>query len=403
MNTASLDIPADKLHQMRAACACLFSPSHARDDVFLHSLDQEKIRRAFREKARQCHPDHHRGESRIAMAQWSEQFVKARKAYELMIAYMPKPPQSPSTRTLPRIIAVGGAKGGIGKSILATNLGVFLARSGKKTVVVDLDLGGANLHLYLGITRMQHSINDFLDRTAPSLESIMTQTSHGPWLIGGDSSRLGAGNIAFATKVRLIKAIKNLDADHVILDLGGDTSFNVMDFFLSADRGLVLTTCDPASYLEAYNFIKVGLFRKLNRIFGDENPNSLKRFKPLEDIIRSATMPRGDQKAATVTDVLVRVESQQPAYAAVVRKAIAEYAPFLAINRETSPAKTQNVVDRIREVSRKMLSIDVRYTGCLPHKADVEDSARSLIPVLSQSPNGEYGKGIQALAWQLAG
>ncbi|SHK00965.1 flagellar biosynthesis protein FlhG [Desulfatibacillum alkenivorans DSM 16219] len=401
MNSASIDISADKLRQMRAACACLFSPRQANDDVFLRSLDMEQVRKAFREKARHCHPDLHRGESSLAAARWSEQFMRARQAYELIIDCIPKE-ETAVQRPLPRIIAVGGAKGGIGKSILAANLGVHLARMGRKTVVVDLDLGGANLHLYMGMTRMQRSINDFLDRTAPTLESIMAQTKHGPWLIGGDSSRLGAGNIPFAVKMRLIKAVKNLDADHVILDLGGDTSFNVMDFFLSADRGLVLTTCDPASYLEAYNFIKVGLFRKLNRIFGEENPVPAKRYKPLEELIRTATMPKGDQKACTVTDILSRVESQQPAYAQAVRKAVSGYSPFLAINRENRPAKTQNVVDRIREVSRKMLNIDVRYSGCLPNGEEVENSARCLVPVLSQCPHGEYSKGVQALADQLA-
>ncbi|MBI9077624.1 MAG: AAA family ATPase [Desulfatibacillum sp.] len=402
MSAIPLDLPMDKVHQMRAACAYLFTPGQAKDDTFLRSLDHEKVRRAFREKARHYHPDHHRGESQTATAQWSDQFRKVRRAYEIMITCVPKPDPAPS-RPLPRIIAVGGAKGGIGKSILAANLGVFLARSGKKTVVVDLDLGGANLHLYMGVTRLQQSINDFLDRKAPSLESIMTPTNHGPWLIGGNSSRLGAGNIAFTTKVRLIRALKNLDADHIILDLGGDTSFNVMDFFLSADRGLVLTTCDPASYLEAYNFIKVGLFRKLNRIFGDENPQPVKRIKPLEELIRSATMPRNSQNAATVTDILARVESQQPNHAALVREAIAGYSPFLVVNRETEPAKLQGVADRIRQVSKKMLSIDVRYTGCLPHGEDVEQSARTLVPVLSQSPEGAYGKGVRSLVEQLTG
>ena len=100
----------------------------------------------------------------------------------------------------------------------------------------------------------------------------MTATKYGPWLIGGNSSQLGSSNISFAAKMRLIKSVRNLEADCVIIDLGSDTSFNILDFFLAADIKIVLTTCDPASYLEAYNLIKVGLYRRLNRLFGEESP-----------------------------------------------------------------------------------------------------------------------------------
>ena len=62
-----------------------------------------------------------------------------------------------------KIIAVAGAKGGVGKSVFAANLAVYLSVKGFKTVVVDLDLGGANVHLYLGKSfLLKQSINDFL-------------------------------------------------------------------------------------------------------------------------------------------------------------------------------------------------------------------------------------------------
>jgi Mrp family chromosome partitioning ATPase len=76
-------------------------------------------------------------------------------------------PQQPSARRRGKMIAIGGAKGGIGKSLFVANLGVFLSRLGKKTVVVDLDLGGANLHLYMGVWSLTHRIDDFSPKESP--------------------------------------------------------------------------------------------------------------------------------------------------------------------------------------------------------------------------------------------
>ena len=86
-----------------------------------------------------------------------------------------------------RIIAAGGAKGGIGKSILAANLGVYLSRRGFRTVLVDLDLGAANLHLYMGVWALKHRIDDYLDKKAHRLDAIAVETDPGPRLIGGGS------------------------------------------------------------------------------------------------------------------------------------------------------------------------------------------------------------------------
>ena len=113
----------------------------------------------------------------------------------------------------------------------------------------------------------------------------MLNTKYGPLLIGGNSSQLGNANINFMRKLKLMKAIKNLDADFIIIDLGGDTSYNIIDFFLLADHGIVMTTCDPASYLDAYNFIKTALYRKLNRLFGPESKYKAQKDQALEQFI----------------------------------------------------------------------------------------------------------------------
>lgn len=383
-----------QLDKARIACAYLFSPQHGKNDVFINSLDIDTVQKAFRKKAKMYHPDFYGHESEQMLAKRMERFIKIRQSYDLLRTCVPK---TPKTQDKPpkKIIAVGGAKGGIGKTLFAANLGVILSGMGKKAVVVDLDLGGANMHLYLGQTRVCQSINDFLGKKTNSLEDIMVQTRYGPWLIGGDSSRLGAANINFAAKLKLIRAIRHLKADFIILDLGGDTSYNIMDFFLMADNGVVLTTCDPASYLDAYNFIKVALFRKLNRMFGAEICVRKKQDKNLEALIKEATMSLNGARVSCINALFQKVARQQPSGLELVKKTVSDFAPRLVVNRKTSTCNHMAIVERIIGVSKKMLTINIKYAGSLPQHQDVEKSARDLVPAVSKNPEGVYAKSLR--------
>ncbi|UCG99868.1 MAG: P-loop NTPase [Deltaproteobacteria bacterium] len=326
-----------------------------------------------------------------------------RECYEILKAYAPRTDSTTSDRVNDGriIIAVGGAKGGIGKSIFAANLGVFLASKGKRTVLVDLDLGGANLHLYLGETLLEKNINDFLSRRAPTLEKIMVPTLYGPQLIGGDSSQLGAANIAFAKKLGLLGSIKRIDADYVIIDLGGDTSYNIIDFFLAADQGIVMTTRDPASCLDAYNFIKVALYRRLNRLFGPESRFRARKDKDLERLIYEATMSPDGLRVKSMEELMERVKKQQSQSLSRVSEAISSFSPYLIVNRVTHDSNVIRVVERIQEVSRKMLSVEVGYLGSLPYQSEIESSAMDLVPIVARYPEGELARRMSGIMERL--
>src|SRR3954451_15556884 len=75
-----------------------------------------------------------------------------------------------------RILAVGGGKGGIGKSLISANLGIELARRGLKVAVLDFDLGGANLHTCLGVDQPRLTLSDFVMRRVETLGEVLTDT-----------------------------------------------------------------------------------------------------------------------------------------------------------------------------------------------------------------------------------
>ncbi|HPA15404.1 MAG TPA: DnaJ domain-containing protein, partial [Desulfobacterales bacterium] len=175
-------LQASELQKIRVASAYLFSLDHARDDSFIENLNLSTIKRAFRTKAKRYHPDRHQDAEPFEIEKRKERFVRIEEAYRVLRSYVPETDSIPSVTNekRARIIAVGGAKGGIGKSIFSANLAAYLSGLGKKTVAVDLDLGGANLHLYLGETFLKWNINDFLNKRVSTIEDTLVTSKYGP-------------------------------------------------------------------------------------------------------------------------------------------------------------------------------------------------------------------------------
>jgi flagellar biosynthesis protein FlhG len=394
-----LNDPAEKLSQVRIAGIYLFGPQQALHADFTDKLNLESIKSAFREKARRYHPDLQTHKHGDMVEKNQHRFIKVKESYEVLKEFVAghHPEPEPEIVRHQKIIAVGGAKGGIGKSTFTTNLGVSLASQGQRTVLVDLDLGGANLHLYLGQTFVKNCINDYFARTVTNLADLTIPTLYGPQLIGGDSSQLGSANISFWSKMKLIKSLRDMDADYVIIDLGSNTSFNILDFFLAADSRLVVTTCEPAAYLEAYNFIKVGLLRRLNRLCGEESRDAGKRNHALQAMIHEATMSPNGAKAKDIPTLLARVREYHPDYLPALQKAIDTYQPCLVVNKVTDVEDVEPIVRRIQDVSRKILAIRVRYLGTLPYLAEVKKSTLELVPEVARNSRGPLAQRMAAM------
>jgi flagellar biosynthesis protein FlhG len=299
-----------------------------------------------------------------------------------------------------KLIAVGGAKGGIGKSLFVVNMGVLLSQMGKRAVVVDLDLGAANLHLYMGVWSLKRRIDDFLTKKVPTISDILIPTKYGPQLIGGGGARLGAANIHFSRKLKLMRSLKTIDADYIIMDMGGDTSYNVLDFYLAADQGFVLTTCDPASYLDAYGFIKLALHRKLTRLFGAESPYRRHRDFDLENLIKSFIFSTTGQNHQ-LRELLERIRNEYPVHHKFIREIIGRFRPATIVTMTEDSDQVDALVGRIKKVSRRMLSIDVDHFGCLPFEKGIQQSARELVPHLAKNPGSGFARALRRIALKM--
>jgi len=395
------NLSPEERDQVRIACAYLFSPAQARQDAFIASLQKAWVDDAFGEKEKRYNPYLHTDESREVLARRADRLVKVKASYQLLKTYLTPQANDARQAQTPTIIAVGGAKGGVGKSLLSVNLGILLASRGRKTVLIDLDLGGCNLHFYLGERALEWDISDFFNRKAASLNEIVIPTRYGLGLVGGGKVELGAANIPFARKLKLLKAIKALEADCVIIDLGGDTSFNIIDFFLLADCGVVVTSCEPASYVGAYNFIKVALQRKLSRLCGPESQYRKLADPDLKHLIDATVMASNRNGGNFVAKLMARLQAERPDQTELVKQILKAFEPQVVVNMIDAHASAEAVMTRIQEVAHKMLSIQVGHLGSIPYQSEVKSSTLELVPSLIKHPDGEFAEALLNIYYQL--
>ena len=386
-----------QLNEVQEACSYFFSPKHIFDTSFLRNLDREILNEVCLRKSKEVQGLINGRKDAKSLDKIKNYLDKMKQSYAFLSAVVngEMPDISPGRG---KIIAIGGAKGGIGKSIFAANLSVFLSQKGYSTSAVDLDLGGANLALYLGEHYiLDRTINDYLKKKYVSLEEIIIQSSYGPGLIGGDSSELGAANIHYAQKIKLMRAIKSLDADFIILDLGGDISFNMLDFFLLGDHNLVISTRDSASYIGAYQFIKTALYRKINRLSYYASEDEIDIDPRLCSILKKCTVANGQPMSQSILSLLDSVVKNDPFDVPQVLKMIISFNPYLIINKAPSILHASQVANTISDLAKRYLSIGINCPGHINKYTEIENNMRNNIPLVSQDPEGNMARELSRI------
>ena len=154
-----------------------------------------------------------------------------------------------------RTLCVTSGKGGVGKTTLSINLGIALARAGRKVLLLDGDLGLANLNVMLGIIP-QYTIHDVI-RGRRSLAQIVIPTPYGLDLIAGANGIAELADLGEDERARVMRDLEGLNGyDVLIIDTGAGIGDTVVRFVLAADDVLVVTTPHPTSLTDAYGIIK---------------------------------------------------------------------------------------------------------------------------------------------------
>jgi flagellar biosynthesis protein FlhG len=295
-----------------------------------------------------------------------------------------------SEKSYRKIIPVAGGKGGVGKSILTVNLGLYLGRLGKRVILVDLDMGAANLHTCLGLKNNKPGLGNFVSNRELSLADIMYRTEYpNLFYIPGDVLAPGMADIVYNQKRNIISQLLKLEADYILLDLGAGSHFNVIDFFLVSNSGILVATPQVPSLLNVYAFLKNLNFRFLQRALAGK--------KSVEDCIRNFMREAKPNTRFRMSRVLRDIEKLDKASGKKAREYLKNLKPSLVVNMAASPADLK-LIDNLRQLVKDGLNVDLACLGMVCADNEVDQSMKKLLPLAIESPQSMAAKQIERIA-----
>ena len=242
-----------------------------------------------------------------------------------------------------RIIAVTSGKGGVGKTNIAANLALALCQMGHRVVLIDVDLGLANVDIVLGMTPTFNLGHVF--RGEKTLREVIVEGPLGLKVLSGGSGVTDLANLNGWRLEVFIKSLEQLNRefDFVILDTGAGIHRSVLSFVLAATEILVVTTPEPTAITDAYGLLKV--------IHG-QNPQAKVR---------------------------------------------------LVVNMAKSPNEAEAVADKLNSVLLEYVKWEVEYIGYILQESQIAKAVSDQQPVLLAFPSAMSSRSLKRIAGVLAG
>lgn len=241
-----------------------------------------------------------------------------------------------------RVVAVTSGKGGVGKTNIAVNLGITWAGMGKRVILLDLDLGLANVDVVLDL-RPRYNLSHVVMGKVRIHETLLYRGGMG--IVPGSSGVAALADLDETGRTRLIEDFRELEtrADIILLDTAAGVSRNVLGFLAAADEVVVVATPDPTSVIDAY--------------------------------------------------ALVKMLSLQPGCGRI----------NLVVNMARDRADGLKVGKGIVDVSRRFLSREVRALGYIPVDPVLAESVRRRQPFVLASPGCSASKAVRGIGRALLG
>lgn len=291
-----------------------------------------------------------------------------------------------------KVWTFAGGKGGTGKTAVTANIGVALATMGYRIILVDADLGGANLHTILNIKRPKLTLSDFLNRRVPNLTDILLDTpSENLRLISGGSDMVGLANISFQTKARLQKHLELLESDYILIDLGAGTSFNTLDFFIMSTEGFIISNPEPTAKINAYSFLKSVVYRIIEREF--------KRGTRINELIINEGR-NNKMGSLSIPELIRRIGTVEPVSAKRILDLLIQYHPKLIMNKLRRFSQEKEGI-QLATLSAKYLGVAMEYLGMVRDDSHVIDSSEQMMPFVLQFPGCGASKDIYSIVGRL--
>ena len=253
-----------------------------------------------------------------------------------------------------------------------------------------MDLGGSNLHSFLGLPNRYPGIGDYLQAKSGTLESLLVSTGvDNLSFLPGDGKTPFMANIPFAQKMKLIAHIKKLPADYILLDLGAGSTFNTLDFFSISKKGIVITTPEPPAIMNMLVFLKNFLLRSVSR--------SLSKDNTLRNFLRELHKRPMEGQMSSIKSLREEIATEDPEAAKTITEVYKSCSPRVIFNLGEHPDELK-VTGQISKSLETVLSLTVEYFGFIFYDPAVRQSVREQKALLPNWPECEAAENIHRIA-----
>ena len=243
-----------------------------------------------------------------------------------------------------RSIAITSGKGGVGKTNLSVNMAIAYAQMGKKVVLIDGDLGMANVNVLLNVIP-QYNLMQVINKQK-TLQEIILDTEFGIKFIAGANGFSKIANLTVEELEEFAKQFSELsNADIIIIDTGAGIANNVLQFVAAVDEVYVVTTPEPTAITDAYGIIKIITTELIDREIN---------IKLLVNRVHSAD--EGKRISDRITTIVGQFLNYKVDYMGfvyddpVVTASVLRQKPFMVVNPTSKPAQcVKHIVSRIEK------------------------------------------------------
>ncbi len=288
-------------------------------------------------------------------------------------------------RTVRHVLAVGGGRGGVGKTTLAVNLAVYFAQLGRAVILVDADPAGAELHTHFGLSPEPFD-PDADDTLEAELRTVHTPVP-GLMLMPQLYTTGSTVPVRPGRKAHWAKRLRMQEADYVILDLGAGTAPPTLDLFLSADIGICVTGPDPPSIEATYRFTRTLFLRRLRRLLVKDRF----RLRMVERVL--GELP----PLPSPLDVVHALARYETSIAETAASELGQLRPRLVVNG-VRLRQDNDLGTAVCEMAERYLGIRMDCLGQIDQDDSVWLSVVRKRPILIDSPTSKSARHLERIA-----
>jgi flagellar biosynthesis protein FlhG len=289
------------------------------------------------------------------------------------------------------IWTIGGGKGGIGKSFIISSVGNYLAQKGKSVVLIDADLGGANLHTFLGVNKPKNSLTDFFDKKIPIAEIIADTGIPNMRLLIGAVRSFAPSNIKYTQKLKFFRHIGKINADYILIDVGAGAHFNTIDTFLIADKMIALIVPEIISVENMYFFLKNVFLRKLMTSMNDHG---------LKDIFISTWKNKEKYNIRNIYQFISYLKDLSNPIENIVDKELSNFMVYILLNQVRSNQEIM-IGNSVKSICMKYFGLNSQYIGYVEHDDFISRCVNKRQPYMEAYPASRCAKEIERLTENL--